>query len=216
MVIMLSWNGFREVFIQLYGQSECCSVCFNACSIQFVTLGCCPPFNLTNILKKMQGMLCMRFSSFILLQQLNKRQVKLSRCWPMSRKPLITIIVYCVLGFVYTYDAVLPFLSFVWAEHWWGGWGWSIVCFSVHPVPSTFWLSSWANDSVSAVRVFVSVRTCLTWLTWLSMLVSSSSVPLMVHSEVVQWWTVKYSVFFLSLPHSGTQGQGNNRWTKGI
>lgn len=138
---------------------------------------------------------------------LNRTKNEFKSCQPMSRKTLITIIVCHKVGFVYYYDVLLHFLSLVHTEHWQGV---GVFCAAVCTLGySTFWFSSWANVSVS-------VCICVCVLAWLSMLVFSSSVPLMVHSEVVQWWTVKYSAVFLSPTHSGTQGQENNRWTKGI
>lgn len=109
---------------------------------------------------------------------------------PMSRKPSVMIIAYCILGFVQCprppsrvqntdRELKCSIESLLMDRH------------------STFWFSSWANDCVS-------VCAC----------VSSSSVPLMVHSEVVQRWTVKYSAIFScsdSLRYPRTRKQQMNQ-----
>lgn len=132
----------------------------------------------------------------------------------MSRKPLITIIVYVPHSrFCPQLWCTSPFsLS---CEYRTLTGGWSVLCYSVFaPGHSTFWFSSWANDSVS-------VCACVCVCSWLSRLVSSSSVPLMVHSEVVQWWAVKYSAVFsvydsLRYPRTRKQqmNQGHIVWGK--
>ena len=118
---------------------------------------------------------------------------------------------YHIVGFVHNYDVLLHFLS---CEYRTLTEGWSVLCYSVFaPGHSTFWFSSWANDSVS-------VCACVWVCSRLSRLVSSSSVPLMVHSEVAQWWAVKYSAVSVSdslrYPRTRKQqmNQGHIEWRK--
>lgn len=77
--------------------------------------------------------------------------------------------------------------------------GLSVCCIGLLALgTSTFWFPSWAKN-------FARVCLCVCESSWFSTLAPSSSVPLMVYSEVQQWWTVKYFVFFLSTSHSGTK-----------
>lgn len=79
---------------------------------------------------------------------------------------------------------LLPFLSLCMLNN--DRWLKCSVCSLLHTqhFDSLHWLT------ILCQCVFVYLRA------WLNMLVPSSSVPLMVHSEVVQWWTVKYSAIF--------------------
>lgn len=116
--------------------------------------------------------------------------------------------VYDIVGFVHNYDVLLHFLSLVNTEHWQGV---EVFCAIVCSL-----LDTQHFDSLHGLTIL-----CQCVLVYVCVHGSAGLCPL----HLSHWWYIlkwcndglsSTLLFFLSTTHSGTQGQENKRWTKGI